>query len=64
MTHQHLKHNSPYLRVRLKRLKKGGYNVHVKKGMFWRKVGHFNNYDDAIERVEDIAELNRKRDPR
>ena len=66
MTQPHLKHNSPYLRVRLKRLKggSGGINVHAKTGLFWRKVGHFKSEDEAVQRLVDIAELNRGRDPR
>ena len=58
MTQEHLKHNSPYLYVRLKRLKKG-YDVYAKMGPFWRKVGHFEKENEAVQRLVDIAELNR-----
>ena len=51
--------------MRLKRLKgERGYNIHVKTGLFWRKVGHFKDEDEALQRLDDVAELNRGRDPR
>jgi len=57
----HIKHNSPYLYVRLKRLKRHnivtGYHVHAKAGRLWWRVGRFKTEDEAINRLVDIAEM-------
>jgi len=37
-----------------------GFNVHAKKGPFWRCVGKFNTEKEAMQRLEDIAEMNRQ----
>ena len=56
----HHDHNSPYLYVRLKRIRRHkvvvGFNVHAKAGRLWWKVAHFEEENDAIDKLVDIAE--------
>ena len=63
MTGHKLKHNSPYLQVRLKRVrvKIGKWkpeiiNVQRKKGRKWKTVATYKSENKAVDRLVKIAE--------